>query len=108
MITYFDYMVSAVSILVIDCTFDQLEFGTHGGFVGINVVLNVFPNFVAVVTVCCLLGTVNLARALITLMVYCDYNTNLNFRVSGNFFSAVPETLSRTTAVSNTAGGRVF
>ncbi len=100
----------AFFILSVSCILSHLHFGKHGKLVGFVLVLNVFPNFLAVVLVCGIFASLKLAVRVtpVNLVVICYTSDNVDCCMSGNFFSAVPGDLSRTTEYSNTAEKRMF
>ena len=104
----FSCVISTISVLMVSYAFSRLRFKSRKKFVGVGMILGMFPGFMTMIAIYYLLKAMGLTQTLVALVICYSAGAGLGYQISKGFFDTIPRALDEAATIDGATKNQIF
>lgn len=107
-VSIFSCIISTFSVLMVSYSFSRLRFKARKPFMNIAMILGMFPGFMTMIAIYCILKVIGLSQNIIGLIIVYSAGAALQYFISKGFFDTVPRALDEAATIDGATKNQIF
>lgn len=107
-VSFFTFILSTLLTLSVAYVMSKIRFKARKKFLGIAIILGLFPGFMSMIAIYYILKSVNLTGTLYALILVYSAGAGLGFYVAKGFFDIIPNSLMESARLDGATNSQIF